>query len=47
MAYVMLDSGTKSEIRRLFASESMTVEEIAEMFGIPESLVTKVLLNRY
>lgn len=47
MAYVMLDSGTKSEIRRLFAKESMTVEEIAEMFGIPESLVTKVLLNRY
>ena len=46
MAYIQLDSGTMYEIRRMSVEDSMPVEEIAEYFGIPESLVQKVLLNR-
>lgn len=40
---IVLDSWTLYEIRRLFRQESMTVEELSDMFGIPESRVSKIL----
>ena len=47
MANVQLDPGTCYEIRRMASQDSVPTEAIAEYFGIPESLVTKVILNSY
>ena len=44
--YVQLDSGTKYEIKRMFSQDQLSTEVLAELFGIPESLVTKVITDR-
>ncbi len=41
--YVQLDSGTRYEIRRMYKQDGVSVEELSDLFGIPESLVTRVL----
>ncbi len=43
---ITLDKETKKEILRLYQQESMTIETIAEYFGIPESIVSKVLIGK-
>ena len=43
---IVLDKETKKEILRLYRQESMTIETIAEYFGIPESTVSKVLIGK-
>lgn len=43
---ITLDKETKKEILRLYRQESMTIETIAEYFGIPESVVSKVLIGK-
>ena len=43
---IALDKETKKEILRLYRQESMTIETIAEYFGIPESVVSKVLIGK-
>ena len=45
-SYVQIDSGTRYEILRMFQQDGLSTEQIAELFGIPESLVTKVLRTR-
>lgn len=47
MANIQLDPGTCYEIRRMASQDSVPTEELAELFGIPESLVTRVILNSY
>lgn len=44
--YVQLDSGTKYEIKRMFNQDGLSTEVLAELFGIPESLVSKVISDR-
>ena len=46
LEYIKLDWFTKSEIVRLSKQESMTVEELAYMFGIPESYVGLILRGK-
>ena len=45
MSYVSIDRGTISQIKYDYRAVSMTVEEIAEKYGIPESMVSKILTN--
>ena len=47
MANVQLDPGTCYEIRRMASQDSVPTDVIAEYFGIPESLVIRVILNSY
>lgn len=44
--YISLDSVTKGEILRIYRQGLADTEAIAEYFGIPESLVTKVLTGK-
>lgn len=44
--YVQLDFGTKSEIKRMFSQDKLSTEQLAELFGVPETLVTKVILGK-
>lgn len=44
--YVQIDPGTKYEIRRIYQQDELSTEQIAELFGIPESLVTKIILGK-
>jgi len=46
MNYVQIDPGTRYEILRMFQQDGLSTDELAELFGIPESLVTKVLKTR-
>ena len=46
MNYVQIDPGTRYEILRMFQQDGLTTEQIAELFGVPESLVTKILRTR-
>lgn len=46
MNHVQIDSGTRYEILRMFQQDGLSTEQIAEIFGIPESLVTRVLRTR-
>ena len=43
---IELDKETRKEILRLYRQESMSIETIAEWFGIPESTVSKVLVGK-
>ena len=43
---IMLDKETKREIQRLYRQEALSMEAIAEYFGIPESMVSKVLVGK-
>ncbi len=45
-AYIQLDPGTISEILYAVRHRSSSTEEVAEQFGIPESLVAKIVLGR-
>ena len=44
--YVQIDSGTKYEIKRMFSQDQFSTEVLAELVGIPESLVTNVITDR-
>ena len=41
--YIKLDKGTIMEIIAAYRKNLYTNEELAEMFGIPESYVNKIL----
>lgn len=43
---IELDKETRKEILRLYRQESMSIETIAEWFGIPESMVSKILIGK-
>ena len=43
---ITLDRETKKEIVRLYRQEALSIEAIAEYFGIPESVVSKVLIGK-
>lgn len=43
---IVLDKETKREIQRLYRQEALSIEAIAEHFGIPESMVSKVLIGK-
>ena len=43
---IVLDKETKREIQRLYRQEALSIEAIAEYFGIPESMVSKVLIGK-
>ena len=42
--FVRLDQGTVSEILYLAKNASASIEELSELFGIPEALVSKILM---
>ena len=46
MNYVRIDPGTRYEVLRMFQQDGLSTEQIAEVFGIPESLVIKILRTR-
>ena len=43
---IVLDKETKKEIVRLYRQEAFSMEAIDEYFGIPESVVSKVLIGK-
>lgn len=43
---VKLDKETIREILRMYRQDALSLETIAEYFGIPESLVSKVLTGK-
>ena len=45
-AYIQLDPGTISEILYAVRYGSGDTEEVAEQFGIPESLVTSIIMGK-
>lgn len=46
MNYVQIDPGTRYEILRMFQQDGLSTEDLAEIFGIPESLVVRILRTR-
>ncbi len=44
--YIQIDQGTSNKIQRMYRQDGLSTEQIADLFGIPELLVTKVILDK-